>query len=126
MLAYEQRSNNFTYNDTFGDIKFKHQQYYLEASLELLDAPEEWFYDMNSGTLSLIMPDFEVGTCPDSSASPDILRGRTLDNVIEITDSSNVILKDITFWASNFIANEGNSDLTFDSLIFPSSPLSSL
>ena len=118
MLSYELGSNNFTYNDTFGDIKFKHQQYYLEASFELLDAPEEWFYDMSSGILSLILPDFEVGMCPDSNASPDILRGRTYDNVIEFTDSSNVIMKDITFRASNFIANDGNSDLTFDSLIF--------
>ena len=42
-------SNSFTYDDTFGDIKFKNQQYYLEASAALLDAPEEWFYDMDTG-----------------------------------------------------------------------------
>ena len=49
MLSYELGSNNFTYNDTFGDMKFKNQQYYLEASSALLDVPEEWFYDMNTG-----------------------------------------------------------------------------
>ena len=118
MTSYELGNNNFTYNDTFGDIKFKHQQYYMEASLELLDAPEEWFYDMNLSKLYLIMPENEAGTCPDSSASPDILRGRTLDTVLEITGSSNVIVKDITFKASNIRASDGNSAVTFDSLIF--------
>ena len=49
MLSYELGSNNFTYNDTFGDMKFKNQQYYLEASSALLDVPEEWFYDMDTG-----------------------------------------------------------------------------
>ena len=56
VLSYDMGSNYFTYNDTFGDLKFKHQQYYLEASFELLDAPEEWFYNMETKKLSLIMP----------------------------------------------------------------------
>ena len=107
-------SNSFTYNDTFGDLKFKHQQYYLEASAELLDAPEEWFYDMETGTVSLIMPEDEADQCPDIHN----LRGRTLDNVLEIVDSSNVVVADITFFASNIIASDGNGGITFDSLIF--------
>ena len=50
-------SNSFTYEDTFGDIKFKNQQYYLEASPVLLDAPEEWFYDMDTGKWFLQLVD---------------------------------------------------------------------
>ena len=64
MLSYEMGSDSFTYNDTFGDLKFKHQQYYLEASSELLDAPEEWFYDVETRTLSLIMPEDDADQCP--------------------------------------------------------------
>ena len=41
---------------------------------------------MDTGTLSLIMPEGEANACPDTNASEDILRGRTLDNVLEITD----------------------------------------
>ena len=114
MLSYEMESNSFTYNDTFGDLKFKHQQYYLEASAELLDAPEEWFYDMETNTLSLIMPEGDSDQCPDIHA----LRGRTFDNVLEIVSSSNVIVEGITFFSSNIIASDGNSGVTFDSLIF--------
>ena len=121
VLSHEPGNNNFTYNDDFGDnINWVHQQYYLESSMELLDAPEEWFYDMGTKMLHLIMPDNtnEVDTCPDTDASEDILRGRTLDNVIEISDSSDVIVANITFWASNIIASNNVDAITFDSLIF--------
>ena len=114
VLSYEMGSNYFTYNDTFGDLKFKHQQYYLEANSNLLDVPEEWFYDIETKTLSLIMPEADPDQCPDSHT----LRGRTFDNVIEITSSSNIVVADITFFASNIIATDGNNGITFDSLIF--------
>ena len=120
VLFHEPTNNNFTYNDDFGNIKFKHQQYYLEASLELLDAPEEWFYDMGTKMLHLIMPDSteEIEQCPDTNASVDILRGRTLDNVLEIIDSTDVVVANITFHASNIIATKKVDRITFDSLIF--------
>ena len=102
VLEYEPGNNNFTYDDDFGNINFKNQQYYLEASLELLDAPEEWFYDMKTKILHLIMPSTEdENTCPDTNEAEDILRGRTLDNVLEIIDSTNVVVGNINFWASN-------------------------
>ena len=63
---------------------------------------------MDTGTLSLIIPEGEANACPDTDASEDILRGRTLDNVLEITDSSDVIVEGITFWASNIIASDSN------------------
>ena len=120
VLYYEPGNSNFTYNDDFGNINFKNQQYYLEASLELLDAPEEWFYDMKTKVLHLIMPNSteEVNTCPDTDESEDILRGRTLDNVLEIIDSTDVLVGNITFWASNIIASDNVDRIIFDSLIF--------
>ena len=118
VLTHERGSNSFTYNDDFGNINFKNQQYYLEASLELLDAPEEWFYDKETKMLYLIMPADEADSCPDTGASETILRGRTLDNVIEIIDSNDVILANMDFWASNVIATNNVDRITFDSLIF--------
>ena len=120
VLFHKPGSNFFLYYDDFGDdIKFKGQQYYLEASLELLDAPEEWFYDMDTKILHLIMPEHIEYSCPDTDSSVDVLRGRTLDNVLNITDSSNVVVANITFWASNAVASdEANNAITFDSLIF--------
>ena len=50
MLPYERGSNSFTYDDNFTIKKYGHNmQYYLEASADLLDAPEEWFYDKDTG-----------------------------------------------------------------------------
>ena len=101
VLYHEPGSNFFLYNNDFGDdIKFKDPQYYLEASPELLDAPEEWYYDMDTKMLRLIMPENAGETCPDTDSSVDVLRGRTLDNVLEITDSANVIVANITFWGA--------------------------
>jgi len=119
VLHHEPGSNNFTYYDNFGNIKFKNQQYYLEASIELLDAPEEWFYDIQTNILYLIMPNKtnEFDLCPDTS-DPDALRGRTIDIGLELIDSSEVIVGNITFWASNAMAQNKVSGITFDSLIF--------
>ena len=74
-------SNSFTYSDDFADDVKKFVegdlQYFLESKFELLDAPEEWFYDKDAKMLYLIMPD-SSNACPET----DELRGRTLDNVI--------------------------------------------
>ena len=45
--------NFFTYDDTFGAIKFKpsHNQYFLEDKLEFLDNAGEWFYDKSTKTV---------------------------------------------------------------------------
>ena len=118
VLEHEPGTNFFTYNDDFGNIKFKNQQYYLESSLELLDAPEEWFYDKDTQILHLIMPESSEKTCPNTEESENVLRGRTVDNVLEIADSSNVIVANITFWASNVIASNSVEAIQLDSLIF--------
>ena len=118
VLDHEPGSNNFTYHDDFGNIKFKSQQYYLEASMELLDAPEEWFYDVDTKILHLILPNNtdEKESCPDLSA--DVLRGRTLDFGLEIIDTTGLVIANMTFWAANIISQNKDSDIRFDSLIF--------
>ena len=73
VFDHELGTNNFSYNDTFGDFHFKAEQksYYLEASMELLDGPEEWFNDKESKVLYLIPPKRK------ECANTDTLRGRT-------------------------------------------------
>ena len=65
--------NNFTYNDTFGGIKFKpnDNQYFLEDKLELLDNAGEWFYDKTAKTVYLKTID---GNSPEGR-----IRGKVTD-----------------------------------------------
>ncbi|CAL4079456.1 unnamed protein product [Meganyctiphanes norvegica] len=121
VLDHEMGSQNFTYNHDMGDVPWKpnHNQYYLEAGLSLLDAPEEWVYDNSSKTLYFIPPN---GICPDPSSNS--LRGRNLDYGLIITDSSWLNIANITFMASNINAYSESKPFTqineikLDSLTF--------
>ena len=99
-------TNTFTYNDTFGDIRFIPgiNQYYLEASLALLDSPEEWFYDKETKILYLIPP--KGSDCPDPSS--DNLRGRTTDYGLIIRNTTGLTVSNITFFAANI---DGRSEV---------------
>ena len=64
VLEHEVGSDRFIYNDDFGDNihwKAKYNQYYLEASMAFLDAPEEWFYDKETKLLHIIPPNGTEG-----------------------------------------------------------------
>ena len=101
---------NFFYNDTFGNIHFnpKISQYYLEAGLELLDAPGEWFYDKESYTLHLIPLS---GDCPTSG-----LRGRVLDYGIIITNTTGLILSNMELFATNIDAHSVDGTTFIDNI----------
>jgi len=118
VLNFEAGSDNFTYKDDFGDIKFANQQYYLEAKLDLLDAPEEWYYDKLNKMLHVILPSShkENGTCPSSTSQS--IRGRTIDYAVEIRQSSYITLANITFFASNILADYHVRGISLDSLDF--------
>ena len=116
--SHKEGSDKFTYNDTFGDIKFivAHNRYYLEGSLALLDAAGEWVYDRTSRLLHLIPP---MGrACADLTD----LRGRVQDHALTIAASSNITIANITFFSSNIHA-QGQANILLDSLnfAFPSS-----
>jgi len=99
VLNHEVGSNSFTYDDHFGDLHWKAEKsrYYLEASLALLDAPEEWFYDMETKILYLI-PKAGEG-CPN--ATKDSLRGRTMDYGLTIRNTTGLTVANMTFFACN-------------------------
>merc|ERR1711872_561090 len=117
VLEYDGKSE-FTYDDTFGDILFKHPQYYLEAKLEFLDSPEEWFYEKSTKTLSLILPakHKEAGHCPNPKKQN--LRGRTIDYAFEIESSSYITLANMSFFASNVLAEHHVNNIKLESLDF--------
>merc|ERR1719348_2727845 len=101
VLQHEPGSASFTYNHDMGSVHWtpSHNQYYLEASLGLLDNPGEWFYDVNTKILHLIPPS---GECPDPLR--ESLRGRTMDYGLTITNTTRLTIANITFLASTIHA----------------------
>merc|ERR1712168_585701 len=114
---HKPNSKIFRYNHDF-DPKMKWKptmnQYYLEASLALLDAPEEWFYDMETQTLYLIQPENSTTDCPDPSR--DILRGRTMDYGLTIRNTKFLEVSNMTFFASNIDASSVAHDSVIDEI----------
>ena len=108
-------SNSFTYNDTFGNINFKasRNQYFLEDKLEFLDQPEEWFYDVTSSTLYVWTRD------GDNPANHDV-RGKVQDYAFNITNCSNVIFENLTFFSTTIWASSISPENLIDGLAFRS------
>ena len=122
VVSHTPNEESFTYVDDFLNINFKagHNQYYLDSSLELLDYPGEWHYDMDSKRLRFIPPNNEPCPQPNSGA----VKGRVVDYAMTITKSKNIVLANMDFFASNLMA-EGTekkkdevADITLDSLNF--------
>ena len=104
VLFHQPGSPSFTYNDDLGNIHWnpRFNQYYFEASLELLDNPGEWFFNVTTGVLYLIPPS---GKCPDTSSKN--LRGRTLDYGLTITNTTGLTVANLTFLAATI---DGHSE----------------
>ncbi|CAL4150236.1 unnamed protein product, partial [Meganyctiphanes norvegica] len=102
VLHHEPSTSNFTYDHTpIGDIHWKSDklQYYFEAGLDLLDSPEEWFYDKDSKILYFMTPS---GSCPEPGSTS--LRGRTIDFGLKITNTTGLTIANITFLGSGIHA----------------------
>ncbi|CAL4058691.1 unnamed protein product, partial [Meganyctiphanes norvegica] len=101
VLSHKPGSPKFTYDHDMGTVPWnkKHNQYYLEASLSLLDAPEEWFYDNITNILYYIP---RSGICPDPKSTA--LRGRTIDYGLTIKDTNGLKISNMTFLAANINA----------------------
>ena len=91
--THETGSNTFSYNTT-PSYKTKHHYYYLEGTLELLDAPGEWVYDKTSGELYAWMPDNQP---PDTT-----LRAKVQSYCIYAEKSEHIKITGIQFFATTF------------------------
>ena len=94
VLTHERGTNTFTYS-TVPSYKTKHHYYYLEGTLELLDAPGEWVYDKSTGELYAWMPDSQP---PDTS-----LRAKVQSWCISAENSEYVKISGIQFFATTFL-----------------------
>ena len=118
-------SNEFRYSDEFEaqscNFKASHNQFYLDSKIDLLDNPGEWHFDKTTKILSF-MP-FK-NKCPDPRS--DRVRGKTLDYGMNVIDSKNITVANLTFFASSFVANSETmltENIILDSInfYFPSS-----
>lgn len=115
VVSHTPGQNFFTYKNTFGSHHFKPKlnQYFLEDKLELLDQPGEWFY--NKSTRELYVWNYD-GRHP----SKHVLRGKTQTYAFHITDSSNVVFANMTFFATTLKAESTSATKVIDNLQFVS------
>lgn len=99
---------SFRYDDKFGPIKFNPvmNQYFLEDKLEFLDQPEEWFYDKSSKTLYVMTRD---GQSPEGRD----VTGKVVTYAFNVTNSSHVIFKKLTFFGATLWASTLDVDKNF-------------
>ncbi|MBL7111936.1 MAG: hypothetical protein ISS19_08350, partial [Bacteroidales bacterium] len=94
VITHEKDTNIFTYTPVPG-YKTKQHYYYLEGTLELLDAPGEWVYDKTSGELYAWMPGSQP---PDTS-----LRAKVQSWCISAERSEHIKISGIQFFATTFL-----------------------
>lgn len=92
VLSHSAGSNTFTYDPVPFTYKTKHHYYYLEGTLELLDAPGEWCYDTATGDIYVWAYD---GLEPGFS-----LRGKTQSYVLNFSSCNYIEVKGIDFFAT--------------------------
>ena len=116
VTSHSAGSNTFFYHDLWNNSNWKdtHNQYFLEASRALLDAPEEWFYDKETKVLYMIPP--AGSDCPDPSL--DTLRGRTMDYGLTIRDATGITMANITMFATNVDAQSESKKTFIDNIRF--------
>ena len=121
VTSHNPNEPNFNYRleEPVGQIKFvpSHCRYFLEDKLEFLDAPTEWFYNMNTKKLYL---------WTQSSDSPEnhIIKGKKSTYAFTINKSSWIKLIGLSFFASTInVVNErdvGGFELSSCHFSYPS------
>ncbi|XP_022802159.1 uncharacterized protein LOC111339709 [Stylophora pistillata] len=111
--------NSFTYDETFGSIKFVparvQNQYFLEDKREFLDNDGEWFFDRSTRTVYVKTPD---GATPAGK-----IRGKVQTYAFTISNCEHLHFKQLTFFGTTFKTLPTSKrrvigDLTFHSINF--------
>jgi len=102
ITSHNVNENFFYYNSVPNNAyRDKHHNFFLEGKLELLDQANEWFYDTTSKTLYLY---------PEDGQNPNgkIIKGKIQDYAININNSSNITINNLSFFATTFIAKSSS------------------
>ena len=105
ITSHNTQDNFFSYdivpNNAYRD---KHHHFFVEGKLELLDQPNEWFYDTTSKTLYLYA---------DNGQNPNgrNIKGKVQDYAFSVSNSSNITIKNLYFFSSTFFAKSSNNIL---------------
>ena len=98
ILNHTPGTNNFVYDSVPNNgYRTKHHYYFFEGKLEFLDTVNEWFYDTTSHVIYLNM---ENGQNPNNN----FIQGKVQDYAITMTNSSNVEISELYFFATTFKA----------------------
>jgi len=81
--------------------------FYLTGKLGLLDAPGEWFYDGNAGTLYLWAPD---------GGPPSQVEVKQRTFAFDLTDRSHIVIQDLALFASTITTSDISEGIILDRL----------
>jgi len=111
--SYDSTTATFTY-DTVPNWKSKHHNYFLEGKRELIDVPGEWWFDKGNQKLHMM---FDNGT----DANNISVRAKTQAFSFNISESNNISLEGLEFFATTFRTKDCDGCKVIDSdLMYPS------
>ncbi len=89
------------YLDVDRDSDGEAARYWFEGKLGLLDSPGEWFFDAST---------MEIYVWCEDNGNPAYhdVRGRTLDRVLEMLNSNNIVFEDLHIFAGNMLLVQGD------------------
>ena len=103
ITSHNAQENFFSYdivpNNTYRD---KHHHFFVEGKLDLLDQPNEWYYDTTSKSLYLYA---DNGQNPNGRE----IKGKVQDYAFTFYNCSNVSIKKINFFSTTFFAKSSNN-----------------
>ena len=116
---YNLSTNTISY-DSVPNWKTKHHYYFLEGKRELIDFPGEWWFDNLEKKLHM---KFESGVNPNDLD----IRVKTQPFAFNITNSNNISIEGLEFFATTFRTQGCNGCIVKDSdLMYPSTSKRSL
>ena len=103
-------NKKFEYEAIGNEYRDKHHYYFLEGKLAFLDSPNEWFYDGQYLYMWSL-------TADGSDLENSIIRAKNKTFAYNITNSSNVTVQGIKFFAST-VTIQNSYDITISDNVF--------
>ncbi len=117
--TFNSSSSTFTY-DEVPSWRDKHHNYFLEGKKDLIDVPNEWWFDPVEKTIYMM---FEDGTDPNKLD----IRVKTQAYSFNISNSNNITIQDLEFFSTTYkIYNCDGCSVKNTELMYPSTSKRSL